>query len=250
MKPLTPSDEAPDVRVAPAPGAPRVKRAAPHGGKGQRKRAWAAAGGTVGVILLAGGVLTLVTFGIPKAKDYASDGGTPQAPPSGLAAETPDTRFGSPTASPSTSPTASKPGEQPQPSGSPSPGASSPAQPSKAPPKAKTERKPPGGGGGSGGGSGHLIVNDSGCHRIAAPATGRCTVTLTASGGSVHWSVASVNSGVARISAGGGGTLAGGSSTSVTVSVRPTVRCYALGFGSGSVGFAPGGSATISYTCW
>jgi hypothetical protein len=62
--------------------------------------------------------------------------------------------------------------------------------------------------------------------------------------------VASVSSGVARISASGGGTLAGGSSTSVTVTVVPTVRCYATGFGSGAVGFAPGGSATISYTCW
>jgi hypothetical protein len=66
----------------------------------------------------------------------------------------------------------------------------------------------------------------------------------------VKWSVTSVRDRAGRISAGGSGTLAAGRSTSVAVTVRPTVLCYIGGRGSGTVSFSPGGTATVSYTCW
>jgi hypothetical protein len=50
--------------------------------------------------------------------------------------------------------------------------------------------------------------------------------------------------------ASGGGTLSGGESTSVTVTVRPSIRCYTRGGGSGGVAFSPGGQASVTYTCW
>jgi hypothetical protein len=75
-------------------------------------------------------------------------------------------------------------------------------------------------------------------------------VRLTAVGGTVRWAVASVRSRGGRVSASGGGTLKAGRSATVTVVVRPTVLCYIGGGGGGSVSFSPGGTATISYTCW
>jgi hypothetical protein len=106
-------------------------------------------------------------------------------------------------------------------------------------------------GGGVGGGAGRLAVSDGGCHGLGVAGLPRsCPVRLTAVGGTVHWAVASVRSRGGRISASGAGTLKAGRSTTVTVVVRPTVLCYMGGGGGGSVGFSPGGTATVSYTCW
>ncbi|HEY7487561.1 MAG TPA: sigma-70 family RNA polymerase sigma factor [Streptosporangiaceae bacterium] len=71
-----------------------------------------------------------------------------------------------------------------------------------------------------------------------------CTVTLTANGGPVTWRVTGTSGG---LRAGGSGTLAAGRSTGVTVS-RPNCGIIDPG-GSGSVSFAPGGSASVSWSC-
>ncbi|MFB4295710.1 hypothetical protein [Actinomadura sp. NTSP31] len=100
-------------------------------------------------------------------------------------------------------------------------------------------------------GPGRLAVGDGGCHGIGVAGLPRsCPVRLTAVGGTVHWAVTSVRSRGGRVSASGGGTLTAGRSTTVNVVVRPTVLCYIGGGGGGSVSFSPGGTATVSYTCW
>ncbi|MGI5327639.1 hypothetical protein [Actinomadura nitritigenes] len=102
-----------------------------------------------------------------------------------------------------------------------------------------------------GGGAGRLAVSDGGCHGLGVAGLPRsCPVRLTAVGGTVRWAVASVRSRGGRVSASGAGTLKAGRSTTVTVVVRPTVLCYIGGGGGGSVAFSPGGTATVSYTCW
>ncbi|TDC44221.1 hypothetical protein E1281_34310 [Actinomadura sp. KC345] len=99
--------------------------------------------------------------------------------------------------------------------------------------------------------SGRLSVDAGACRGVRALGLPvRCSIRLTATGGAVKWSVASVRSRDARISADGGGRLAEGRSTSVPVTVRPRVLCFVDGSGSGTVSFAPGGSATVTYTCW
>ena len=98
---------------------------------------------------------------------------------------------------------------------------------------------------------GRLSIAGGGCHGVrAAGPPQTCPIRLTAVGGPVRWSVASVRSSGGRISASGGGTLPAGRSTTITVTVRSTVMCYMSGGGTGSVSFSPGGTATVSYTCW
>ncbi|MFC5754547.1 hypothetical protein [Actinomadura rugatobispora] len=93
-----------------------------------------------------------------------------------------------------------------------------------------------------------LVIGDSGCRSVAAAGLGgRCSIRLTARGGTVRWSVSSVSG--TGVFASGGGTLSSGRSTSVTVTVRPSIRCYTRGGGTGSVAFSPGGQASVSYTC-
>ncbi|MFI0487185.1 hypothetical protein [Actinomadura sp. 9N215] len=97
---------------------------------------------------------------------------------------------------------------------------------------------------------GRLAVDDRPCrafHLIALPST--CHVRLTARGGPVTWSVAAVRASGGRISAGGDGELKPGRSASVPVTVRPTLLCHLGGSVRGTVSFAPGGTATIVYTC-
>jgi hypothetical protein len=93
-----------------------------------------------------------------------------------------------------------------------------------------------------------LRIDDSDCQGFGAGALGRCQIRLTARGGTVRWAVSSVDG--YRVYASGSGTLAEGESTAVSVTVRPSVRCYATGRGSGTVSFSPGGQAAIVYTCW
>ncbi|MDL4820155.1 hypothetical protein [Actinomadura opuntiae] len=113
-----------------------------------------------------------------------------------------------------------------------------------APAAAKPKKREPAG-------PGRLVVGDGGCHGIGVAGLPRsCPVRLTAVGGTVHWAVTSVRSRGGRVSASGGGTLSAGRSTTVNVVVRPSVLCYVGGGGGGSVSFSPGGTATVSYTCW
>ena len=93
-----------------------------------------------------------------------------------------------------------------------------------------------------------LVIGDSGCRGIRVTVLGaRCTIRLTARGGTVRWSVASTTGTGVRAS--GGGTLAEGRSVSVPVTVTPSFRCFRRDGGSGEVVFSPGGRATVSYTC-
>src|SRR5690606_4901577 len=98
-----------------------------------------------------------------------------------------------------------------------------------------------GGGGGGGGGSdspspGRLAVQ--GCSMGVAQS---CSVRITAVGGPVTWQVTGTSG---ELSAGGSGQLAAGEGTSVTVR-RTNALCF--GRRTGSVSFAPGGSASVSY---
>jgi hypothetical protein len=70
-----------------------------------------------------------------------------------------------------------------------------------------------------------------------------CTVTVTASGGSVNWSVTGTSGGV---SASGGGFLAAGQSAGVTAT-RGGDWCWS--HGSGSVSFSSGASASVDWYC-
>lgn len=97
---------------------------------------------------------------------------------------------------------------------------------------------------------GRLAVDDEDCqafHVLALPST--CHVRLTARGGDVKWSVSSVRSANGRIGAEGEGTLESGKSVQVPVTVRPTILCHLGGSVSGTVSFAPSGTATVIYTC-
>lgn len=85
---------------------------------------------------------------------------------------------------------------------------------------------------------GTLVVDS--CSMAANDDT--CTITLTASGGPVHWAVTGTTGGVSA--SGGDTTLVKGQSTKVTVS-KPD-PCSGT---SGSVSFSPNGTATVHYSC-
>jgi hypothetical protein len=70
-----------------------------------------------------------------------------------------------------------------------------------------------------------------------------CTVTVTASGGPVSWSVSGTSDGV---SASGGGYLNAGESAGVTAT-RDGGWCW--GHHSGSVYFSNGASASVDWSC-
>jgi hypothetical protein len=82
----------------------------------------------------------------------------------------------------------------------------------------------------------------TGCGAIGPERT--CTLTVTAVGGRVTWSVASVTG----VTATGGGVLEPGASNEVTVTVVEPA-CDPPGPGSGSVAFSPNGSGTVSWSC-
>ncbi|TDD68295.1 hypothetical protein E1293_37065 [Actinomadura darangshiensis] len=173
-------------------------------------------GGAAAAVALTGGMLVLF-----ESTDQAPE---PSAAPP-VAMTTPASP--SPTATPTPTPSEKK--EEPK--------------PEKAVKPKKKHRAPAG--------PGRLSVNDGDCHGVrAAGLPTRCYIRLSAVGGKVKWSVSSVRDRAGRISAGGSGTLASGHSTSVAVTVRPTVLCYIGGRGGGTVSFSPGGSAAVSYTCW
>ncbi|MFA1538776.1 hypothetical protein [Actinomadura monticuli] len=176
-----------------------------------------AIGGAAAAVALTGGMLVLFESMEAERKPAA-------APP--VAMVTPQT----PTPSPAPTPADEA-------------GKDAPEKEKKAAKPKKTRKAPTG--------PGRLSVNDSGCRGVrAAGLPTRCYIRLTAAGGTVKWSVTSVRDRAERISAGGSGTLKAGRSTSVAVTVSPTVLCYIGGRGSGTVSFAPGGTATVTYTCW
>ncbi|MEW2353177.1 hypothetical protein [Spirillospora sp. NPDC029432] len=148
---------------------------------------------------------------------------------------------GPPPAGAAAAPASSAPASPPP--ASPSPSRTPKAEKSEKPERTKARTRP------ATSKRGRLSISDSGCRGIGvAGLGGSCTVRLTARGGPVRWSVASVDG--LGVSASGGGSLAKGRTATVTVRVRPSIGCYARGGGTGSVSFAPGGSAAVSFTCW
>ncbi|MGI5163747.1 RNA polymerase sigma factor [Spirillospora sp. CA-253888] len=194
-----------------------------------RRRVW-----VLGGVLAAAGVA--LSAGLLLVPDSSG-------PPPRGAMEAPEAVEEDPTAEPSASPSASAaPSHSPSPSPSPSPSAS-PEKSEKPETRERGKRRVPAG-------KGRLAVADSDCRGVGVAALPRtCRIRLVARGGAVRWSVASVDSDIGRVTARGGGTLGAGRSTTVTVTVWPTLRCYVRGAGSGTVGFAPGGAARVSYTC-
>lgn len=186
-----------------------------------RERGRLVIGGAAAAVALTGGMLVLFESTEPEPKPSA-------APP--VAMVTPATLAPSPTSTLTPKDDVGKNGPKPK-------GEKKPAAP-------KKSRKAPSG-------PGRLSVDDGGCHGVrAAGLPTRCYIRLTAVGGPVKWSVASVRDTAGRVSAGGSGTLKAGRSTLVAVTVRPTVLCYIGGRGTGTVSFRQGGTATVTYTCW
>jgi RNA polymerase sigma factor (sigma-70 family) len=130
-------------------------------------------------------------------------------------------------------PTASRPSTTP----TPTPHTASPTPTPTTPPLQPTPRpptpRPP-----TPKGAGTLVA--VGCHMQSGTRT--CTITVFAHGGPVNWSVTGSSD---SLRASDGGELADGQSVEVTV--RRKGPCF--GQGSGSVSFAPGGVASVTWTC-
>ncbi|WP_067487943.1 RNA polymerase sigma factor [Actinomadura hibisca] len=181
----------------------------------------------------AAAVILVVTAAFMLMPDGGTERTSAQRPPGTVSAPDPtessdDTEPPEPSESPSPTPSESP---------SPTPTTSSPVPtPSRKPTTRPTTRAPrtperePA--------QGTLAV--SGC-TINAPARS-CGVTVTAVGGPVDWRVI----GAAGVGAAGGGTLAAG--RSATVTATRSGACDGEG-GSGTVSFAPGGSAAVFWTC-
>ncbi|MFB4299262.1 RNA polymerase sigma factor [Actinomadura sp. NTSP31] len=211
----------------PLPYEPTPARAKDRGTGGRRRGPLigAVAAAVAAIVVLAG---AFAAFGgesepgaagtPPAAAGSSGDPGDPSAP----AEPTPTDP--SPSVS-ATSPSPSKsPSESPSPSKSPSktPTTRPPSQPvTHAPPPPK---------------AGHLAV--SGC---SMGNDDSCAVTVRAVGGPVNWRVTGTSGGV---SAHGSGHLAAGQTATVSAS-RPDEWCWSSK--SGSVSFAPGGSASVRY---
>jgi DNA-directed RNA polymerase specialized sigma24 family protein len=189
---------------------------------------------TVGVLIIGGILLVLPGSGsqntsnnqaiasspgdLPSDDPSPEDSGAPR--PSGSATSptpTPSGSSGTPTATPTPEhSTHGHPQRQPTSAAPPPPGPPPPAQPM----------------------PGTLAV--SGCTMHGSRG---CTVTVSAQGGPVNWSVTGTSGG---ISASGGGSLEAGQSTGVRVT-RDASICF--GNGSGSVSFSSGASAFVRWYC-
>jgi RNA polymerase sigma factor (sigma-70 family) len=150
-----------------------------------------------------------------------ADGSDPLPPPSSSGPPSPSQTPSPTTSSPSPSPSAS-------PSKSPSPTPSVTGRPGNPPRTRKPAPPPPR--------PGTLTV--SGCSMGVEHS---CSVHITAVGGAVNWQVAGASG---DLSAGGAGHLEPGQTVGVTVS-RTNGWCW--GSKSGTVSFAPGGAAQVSY---
>jgi len=190
----------------------------------------AVGGGIVAVAVIV--VLSMTMFsgsnsGASSAAPPSSGQGAPSEDPSnGSDPLPPPTSSGPPSPSASPSPTTTSPSPSESPTKSPSPKPSESGQPG-TPPHKKPPAPPK---------PGTLAV--SGC----SMGTDRsCSMHITAVGGAVNWQVAGT---AGELSAGGGGHLQPGQTVGVTVS---RTNGWCLGSKSGTVSFAPGGAAQISY---
>jgi hypothetical protein len=232
----------------PTPGGPAAARNGPPPADGVKGRRGRRSIPIIVALTACAGITYLVLF-VPAPRYGGTENSGPRvaAPASDLVSAPAETGAGSP--SPDTSPSApgssSTPG--PTPATTPTAAQSHPTTP----PPAHPTKAPAHGGTPAGSSRGTLAVGDSGCRHVGAAGLPRsCTLTLTARGGTVRWSVTSIDPGIARVRASGGGTLSGGRSTTVTVIVSPTIGCYIRGGGNAIIGFSPSATASVTYACW
>lgn len=206
----------------------RAGRRASHERPRTGSRLWPVAAGVAFATVMVGGtVYALSGSGSRNAGNeqaLPADSGEPLAGvPSASESSVPLSGRGSLSPSPTPSESSGTPTPTPTPTrSSPDPVASSPR--TQAPPT-----PPP---------AGTLVV--SGCSMRYHHS---CTITVTASGGPVSWSVTGASDG---LSAAGGGYLNPGESTGVTVT-RGGDWCW--GHHSGSVSFSNGASAPVDWSC-
>ncbi|GAA2599038.1 sigma-70 family RNA polymerase sigma factor [Actinomadura fulvescens] len=210
------------------PGAVREREPA------RRKAPLLAIGAALAVIAMVAGALTVFSGGDSGANSAGPAPSTGQEPSSSPPDQTPPGETPLPTASStSTTPSPSPTSTSPTPSTSPSVPPSTPpgrGAPPSEPRDRDTPPPPPPPRPGS------LAV--SGCHMGLDRS---CAIRITALGGPVNWQVTGASG---DLSAGGSGHLQTGQSIGVTVS-RTNGLCW--GRRSGTVSFAPGGAAQVSY---
>lgn len=192
--------------------------------RGEPPKHWPAIAAAVMVIV----VVSAAFMWLPGSGKPTSSGTSPKA----AASDPEDSAIGPPTES-------DEPSKSTEPT--PSTSTSTPSHSSSPAPTDKTERSPkptttptrvrPTV-------SGSLAV--SGCSIPSGDSS--CSITLTANGGTVRWSVRSANG----VSASGSGTLESGWSVAVTAS--RIAACQGRG-GAGTVTFAPSGTAGVRWTC-
>ncbi|WP_067463800.1 RNA polymerase sigma factor [Actinomadura macra] len=153
--------------------------------------------------------------------------------PAGIAASTPDPSEPADSSSPSESPTPTKSSTTPTPT--PTPTTPTPTRTRTRPPSSRPPSPTP-----TRTRAGTLSV--SGC---TIRNSGSCSVTVTAVGGPVRWSV--IDSSPNLIVGGGGGRLGERGSSTVTVTLRDG-QCPEGG-GAGAVRFSPNGVASITLEC-
>jgi RNA polymerase sigma factor (sigma-70 family) len=199
-------------------GAQRAPRA--------RSRVWPGIAAAVfGVLAIGIAVMVLQGGTTPSTGDQAL--AAPKVSRPSTSAESPGTvdtpapTTGRPSATPSATPTSS-----PTPTPTPTP-TKSQAPPPPSPTNPKPTKTPPG------------TLSVSGCHMSSGRKS--CTVTVTANGGPVKWSVRANGT----LNASDGGHLSAGQSTGVTISREG----FCLGQGSGSVSFSPNGVANVTWNC-
>ncbi|GLY86275.1 RNA polymerase sigma factor [Actinoallomurus iriomotensis] len=210
----------------------RAERRAPRERSRSGSRLWPVAGGVAFAVAMAGGTFYAL------AGSGSQNAGNSQAMPS----RSGDLLSGTPSASDSSVPLSGRGSTSPSPTPSDSSGTPTPTPtpkhskpgttpgPASSSPAAQNPPPPPA--------AGTLLVSGCSMHSRRS-----CTVTVTASGGPVSWSVTGTSDGV---SAGGGGYLNAGESAGVTAT-RDGGWCW--GHHSGSVYFSNGGSASVDWSC-
>jgi DNA-directed RNA polymerase specialized sigma24 family protein len=224
-----------DARSPVTASVPQAERTPPPERTRTGSRLWPVAAGVAFATLMAGGTFyALSDMGSTNAGNDQALPSRPGEPPSEVPSSAPDS--GAPLSGRgSTSPSPSPSTSSGTPTPTPTPGKSTPGTTPSAevpqPPSHDPAPPPPPA-------PGTLVV--AGCSMHGGRS---CTITVTASGGPVNWSVTGTSGGV---SAGGGGYLAAGQSTGVTAT-RPGGWCW--GHDSGSVSFSSGASASVDWYC-
>ncbi|MCP2334684.1 hypothetical protein [Actinomadura rupiterrae] len=193
--------------------------------RGRKRALLAGTGGVAAVALI--GVAAAAFAGGGGGSGHVAKGGEPVSPkPSGSVVEPSMSAAGTPSGSPTL-----RAKKTPSPSKSPTETPSTSVSPTRSPaPPPSHSHQPP-------------RPPRPGTLSVAGCAIGYgdgCTVTITATGGSVTWRVVGVSDG---LSASGGGTLAAGQSARIQVSRE--AMCW--GSRTGQVAFSPSGTAVVTY---